>query len=365
MPDEATRQEAEDLLGPGCVFQPLTYGRRLGITRSAILAEGPYGSAVAKVLGPSADDPTPLPPDFRWWRREVEFYLQGGAPPAYRSAGIRSPDLLAAIDRPDGTTALWLERLQNPGTGWRPDDYREPARRLGCAQGAMAAKGDHPDWSSRHFLRSYIDSWEVDVDYELLGDDGLWSHPLAEGGGLAPSGLGQRLLRMHADSDQLLAWVQSGSPTLCHLDWWPANLFRGPEDSIDAIDWGLAGTGALGEDPGNLVPEAAFDLWLPPDELGAVDRVVTSAYLEGLAATGWPGDLRRVRLAMCASAVKYVWLGPMLLARMEGTAQEADGYGGVPQDARRQFAARWATLDYLTRWVDEARSLAKELAGRL
>ena len=82
-----------------------------------------------------------------------------------------------------------------------------------------------------------------------------------------------------------------------------------------------------------------------------------AAYEAALVAA-WPaaGELDLVRLYH-ASAVKYVWLGPMLLARA-GTAQQT-AYGGAGLDeasAAEQYRARGAALLTLCEWAERATS---------
>ncbi len=127
----------------------------------------------------------------------------------------------------------------------------------------------------------------------------------------------------------LLDLVEAGPRTICHLDVWPNNLFAMP-DGTAMIDWAFAGVGGLGEDPGNLVPDAVFDELQPPAVLAELDRTVFEGYLGGLRDTGWDGDPRLVRRTMCAAGVKYAWVGPATLRRVRDAIQT--GYGGQPLD---------------------------------
>ena len=72
------------------------------------------------------------------------------------------------------------------------------------------------------------------------------------------------------------------------------------------------------------------------------------------------GDERVVRLGMCASAVKYEWLGPLMLQRASEARQL--GYGGEETaDADLLYAERGHVLAFLSSWAEEARTLAEEL----
>ncbi len=160
--------------------------------------------------------------------------------------------------------------------------------------------------------------------------------------------------------DRLLRLSEALPRTLCHLDVWPHNLIRRPDGEVVFIDWAFAGDGALGEDVGNLVPDAVFDELLPHERIDELDERLTSAYLRGLHASGWAGDERVVRLGICAAAVKYDWLVVRTLE--QARAERLVGYGGAqPVAARGRFAARAAGLRLCARWAAEAERLAREL----
>lgn len=56
------------------------------------------------------------------------------------------------------------------------------------------------------------------------------------------------------------------------------------------------------------------------------------------------------RQCLWASAVKYVWLGPLLLERAGAQVQQT--YGGADlEDAHQQYRARGATLDFICDWA--------------
>jgi hypothetical protein len=124
--------------------------------------------------------------------------------------------------------------------------------------------------------------------------------------------------------------------------------------------WGCVGDGALGEDIGNLIPDAVFDHFVPADLLPELETAVFNAYLDGVRASGWSGDARLVQLGMWASSIKCDWLTRFLLA--SATAERHLAYGGGAEvDAGYRFQQRAATLLRLTRWADQARALATDL----
>lgn len=117
----------------------------------------------------------------------------------------------------------------------------------------------------------------------------------------------------------------------------------------------FVGYGALGEDPGNLVPDSIFDGYLPADRLEELERAVYGAYVRGLEAAGWRGDPAQVRLGFTASAVKYCWLAPHMAASPP-LGVYAAASGRDPQAVR---AGRVTVLERLVDWADEARSLTR------
>ena len=80
-------------------------------------------------------------------------------------------------------------------------------------------------------------------------------------------------------------------------------------------------------------------------DLGAaLSRAGLDAYVSGLRDVGWGGDRRLVELGMLASAVKYDWLTPAMLAAASSTTQLR--YGGGEIDADYPFRERGLALLY-------------------
>jgi thiamine kinase-like enzyme len=165
---------------------------------------------------------------------------------------------------------------------------------------------------------------------------------------------------VHAHRERLYRISESLPRTLCHLDFWPKNLFRRETGSFVLIDWSFAGDGAVGEDPGNLVPDAVLDHFLAVDDLPELEHVVFEGYLRGLRAAGWNEDPRLVQLGMWSSAVKYDWLAPLTLAQVRQTRQYR--YGGSGEiDPVFKFRERSRALLYNARWARQALDLADQL----
>ena len=73
---------------------------------------------------------------------------------------------------------------------------------------------------------------------------------------------------------------------------------------------------------------------------------------------GGPATSALVRLAICASAVKYDWLTPYCLEH--ASADEHLEYGGsLPADADARYAGHATALAMCVRWAEEAERLAR------
>ncbi|MFI7642158.1 hypothetical protein [Nonomuraea sp. NPDC049400] len=353
MEDEISRV----LGGVDAVVEPLTHNPKNAVTGGIWRVRRGSRSAVLKVLTRRKDGGegwghSDDPRHWNYWRREADVYA-GGLPGLWAGSGLTAPKLLELVERDDGDLALWTEDVAGrPGTAWDVERHTLFGHQLGLAQGA-AGEVERP-WLSRSFLRDYLGS--KPVPYELLEDDAVWRHPLVSEN--FPPGLRGELVRLHRDREEFLAVLESLPRALCHLDVWPSNVIDRDGESV-LVDWAFAGDGALGEDVGNHIPDSVFDLFLPADLLPGLDAAVYGAYVRGLRESGWRGDERLVRLAVCASAVKYDFLAPMMLA---GVGQAQLDYGGArPVDAARRYRERGKALMFLMGWADEARRLAESL----
>jgi hypothetical protein len=300
------------------------------------------------------------PRHWNHWRREALAYATRLVD-AWQEPMLDMPAQLDRRELADGSVELWLEDVPGlPGAEWSTAHHAAFAGALGRGQGRTAVTWRDgpalPDlgWLSRGFLRAYAES-QPGVE-AIWTDDAAWAHPL-----VAPhlGPLRERLAALYRERGRFYAVLDALPRTLCHLDVWPLNLVARPDGRVALLDWAFAGDGALGEDAGNLVPDTVFDRFLPGEMLPDLDRAVTDAYLAGVAEAGWKGDPRLVRLAICASAVKYHWLGPLSVRSAPGEQRD---YGGAPtRDPVEKFRQRALGLAHLCRWADEARDLARTL----
>ena len=160
---------------------------------------------------------------------------------------------------------------------------------------------------------------------------------------------------MRRDQLRFLDALDRLPQTLCHLDLHPANLFAGSDDETVAIDWSFVGLGAIGEDAGNLVPDAVLDFHVPAARIDDLYETVAAGYEAGLRHAGWDGPTASVRLGMAATiAAKYAWILPALL---RAAAEDRDVVNGRPFDE----TLRWwgPAIRFLHDRADEARALGR------
>jgi hypothetical protein len=312
-------------------------------------------SAVLKLIAHSDDGHAHWrsgedPSHWYYWRREVLAYESGLL--ASLPGALRAPGCLLVADRDDGSVALWLEDLPGqPATAWSIERYGVGARHLGAMQGAFlggAALPSHP-WLSRGWLRAY--AAQRDDDLLLLDDPASWRDPRVAD--VFPNPPVDATKAMRRDQPRFLDALDRLPQTLCHLDLHPANLFADGEQRTVAIDWSFVGLGAIGEDAGNLVPDAVLDFHVPAARIDELDASVARGYERGLRDAGWDGPASAVRLGMSATiAAKYAWILPALLRAVR---EDRELLNRRPLDD----AVRWwaPTVRFLLARADEARAL--------
>ena len=139
------------------------------------------------------------------------------------------------------------------------------ARALGRAHGHQLSGAPLPEhaWLSQNFLRDY--SGSKPVNWALLDDSDAWDQPLVRRN--FPPGLREAATWLHTTSDRLYAIAEGLPRVVCHLDFWTKNLIKRSDGRLVLLDWAFVGDGAMGEDIGNLVPDAAFDHFIAAESL--------------------------------------------------------------------------------------------------
>jgi hypothetical protein len=352
---------------PGVTAEELPHNRwlsagvwrvRLGTGQLAVLkhasSERPRDATPAEAHWSAGNED---PRRWTYWCREPLAYEHDLAS-AYAGSGIVVPSCLGRyVD--DRESVLVLEwAVGEPGETWPAVSYAPAAEALGRAQAPFLLDRPAPafPWLSRRFLRQY--STEKPVDWDLLDDDAAWSHPLVRE--VFPARVREGVQFVHAHRERLYQISESLPRTLCHLDFWPKNLLRRPGGEIVLLDWAFAGEGAIGEDAGNLVPDAVFDHFIAADQMPFLEETIVTGYLRGLRAAGWDDDPRLVQLGMWSSAVKYDWLAAQTLSRL--SQERHFRYGGEGEvDATHRFRERSRALLFNSQWARQAIDLAAKL----
>lgn len=291
----------------------------------------------------ASDDPR----HWNYWRREAEVYRSSELRDSLRGTGLDLP--AATVEVSDTGAVLWLEDVAGtPGTEFELTDHVALATSLGRWQ---AAGSLGLDWESHGFLEQYSASRPTPM--QLLDDDRAWSQSLIARNW--PPRLREGWQRLIANRPLLLDIMRRLPRTRSHLDVWVSNQLRRPSGEVVLIDWAFTGDGAIGEDLGNHIPDAALDLFWPAERLAELDDVCFEAYLSGLGEAGWRGKDGLVRLGVVASCVKYSWLLPGMLQRA-GAAEHAAYHQAV--DPFRLYQQRGLILNHLVEWCDEALALA-------
>ncbi|WP_410790725.1 aminoglycoside phosphotransferase [Kribbella sp. C-35] len=310
-------------------------------------------TAVRKELRRPRDAPGPWaastdPRHWNYWRRELEVYRDDELREQLADAGLVLP--AAQVDeQPDGGVLLMDDIAGTPGTHFSLAEHAVLARACGRWQARPAP--ERP-WTSTGFLRDY--STTRDVPWQLMTDDAAWRQPLIRE--LWPTELREAWTGLLVHRDALLDLVASLPRARCHLDFWVSNVVQRPTGELALFDWSFLGDGALGEDIGNYIPDAVFDLFWPAERLPELAETCIANYLDGLHEAGWRGDPDQVRLAVMASGVKYAWLLPGLLGRASDTTHNAYHR---QVDSRYLFHQRGQALLFVADWCAEALSRAR------
>jgi len=287
------------------------------------------------------------PEHWNYWRREADAYLLPELRESLMAAGLDMP--AAQVEEQDGGITLWLEDvIGTPGTDFSLDDHVVLAENLGRwqAQGPLQVP-----WASQRFLREYSGSRHSPL--HLIDDEAVWRHPLIRE--TWPDGLRTGWQRLLAHRPLLLDIMERLPRTRSHLDLWVSNEIRRTSGGVVLLDWAFTGDGALGEDLGNHVPDAVFDLFWPAERLGKLDLACYEAYLVRLRQAGWRGTDRGIRLGMVASCVRYAGLLPLMLERTSAAEHPAYHQAADPYEL---YSQRGLAFKHLVGWCDEAVGLA-------
>lgn len=262
----------------------------VGSTRrpwSLVLKSLPGGAGA-----PTWDDP----------HREADVYRSGVL--TALPGGLAAPRCYGVEDRPDGTTWIWLEAMDDDMAPWPEQQYALAAECLGRFNGAYLSGRPLPagPWVSQGWLRHYVEpSGPLVADLPRLAREG--ANPLVRQ--LFPPSRAAAYVRLWDERDRVYTALDRLPQTFCHFDAYRSNFLGRPGAPEGRwrpvlVDWAFAGTGAVGEDLVSLVlmageRDGSIDL-------RRLDSVCFAAYLGGLRAAGWAGEARLARLGFTAAA---------------------------------------------------------------
>jgi hypothetical protein len=181
-----------------------------------------------------------------------------------------------------------------------------------------------------------------------------------------PGKTSDRVERLWAQHNVLLAALQRLPQVFCHLDAFRRNLFvrrdgQGQHQTV-AIDWAFAGIGALAEELVSFVLSPVIFFEIEPAQLPVLEELAITHYTHGLRAVGWAGDARLVRLGYTSAAALRFGLGflPVILSvalddRQHPSIEQAIGHR-MDEIMGRVAIVVDRALDY----ADEALELVQE-----
>lgn len=264
------------------------------------------------------------------WRTEGEVYRSGLRD--LLPEGLAMPRALGIHDIDERAYSVWLEVVPTVEVSWDLDRYRRAAHLLGRFAArpgirAMARIGSR-EWD----VRSYVDGRLGHQVLPVLGEEGVWQHPLVDGafGELRP-----RLLaavdRLPSLTEELLALPE----LVGHGDACPNNLLVRPDrDGFTMIDFGFFMALPVGFDLGQLlVGEAQLGRGDGSDLAGRGEACLAS-YVDGLAAEGLDLDLATVRRAHALHLLVFSGLSAIPFEHLDAE----------PTDALRAMAATRAAI---------------------
>jgi len=328
-------------------------------------------SLILKVVQPSSQGGDPSRATYH--TREVLAYQSGLLHDL--PGGLLAPECYGIVGQPGGAHWLWLEDVgddvakndvagNDAGARWPVEHYGVVARHLGRFNGAYLMGRpipSHPWLTNRGW-------WHEGPEERGAGIALLRSsldHPLVAR--CFPPDVVEDVSRL-CDEDEIFLEALNRLPrTFCHRDAFARNLFarRGEDGGYRtvAIDWAVAGTGALGEEIVPLVLASLFCFAVEMEQACTLDRIVFDGYLQGLAQAGWHGDPRLVRLGYTAGSglrygIRYLQLITSVLIDERRHAWAEQLYG---RPIEEQADHGTAYFRFLLDLAAEARLLLSEL----
>ena len=256
------------------------------------------------------------------WNHEAAIYQAGLLDDM--NGGLKAPKCYQIETLSVDRVWMWFEDVsEDTDISWDLGRYNLAARHLGEFNGLYLTQRPLPSqsWLPREFERMAVarDSPGIDELRQSL------NHPIVCQ--VFPMPISSSMFRLWDRRELLLVNIYDRLPqTFGHLDPGRHNLFSrrnsvGVDETV-AIDWELAGIGALGEELVRLVTNSLFFRLFPIDKAQELDEVAFTGYIDGLRDAGWQGDPRQVRYGYVAVSITRA----LRLARLVRVFQDEDRY---------------------------------------
>ncbi|TQK71503.1 MULTISPECIES: phosphotransferase [unclassified Nocardioides] len=274
------------------------------------------------------------------WRTEGAVYSSDLAD--HLPEGLAIPRALGVHDIDDGAYTVWLEVVPTADVTWDLARYRHAAHLLGRFAARPGVRALARIGSREWDVRSYVDGRLGHQVLPILGDEGVWRHPLVAG---AFADLRPRLLAAVDALPRLTEELLDQPELVGHGDACPNNLLVRPDrDGFTMIDFGFFMALPVGFDLGQLLVGDVQIGRRDASDLGERDATCLAAYVEGLVAEGVDLGIDAVRRAHALHLLIFSGLSAIPFEVLEEE----------PTDALRAMAAtRAATARYVLDLVDQ------------
>jgi hypothetical protein len=307
-------------------------------------------SVVLKIVNDPGHANANHPRNWAYWRREPLVFQSGLL--ANLQGPFAAPRCYGVQDLTSGAW-LWLEHIvETTPRRWATEHYTLAARHLGIWQGTAAAGASSPTqpWLVEGFLRSVYapDDWWTPHNGWTRRSQGTRGRVRSPRPGIPPSA---RSAPCACSVSASASWRPSTTCPRCYATTTPigatCSSASGWMGSARRLRWtGHSPAGvALGADASALVMTSLFYFEQEPSSAHELETHVLEAYVGGLHAAGWDGDVRLVRLGYLASVALGHgislpgWTGYMLGA--EQLAETTRQYGRSADEIADGWLRLW------------------------
>jgi hypothetical protein len=263
---------------------------------------------ILKVLGKAPEAGSEDPHDWNYWKREILVYQSDLL--ADLSGHFSAPRCFGVIEYPDQEYWIWLEGITDAiGELWPLEQYGIAARHLGQFNAAYLLGRPLPtySWLTEGRVNNWLAAGEAVLrDLDSIVQNAQKSHWLTARDVY-------RILNLWADRQRLTTALARLPRTFCHHDAFRRNLFTQKDaaalEHTVAIDWQVAGIGAVGEEIAPLISVSLQFMHVEMKHAKDLEEVVFAGYVEGLRDAGCQVDARLVRFGYAASASLFLGVG--------------------------------------------------------